>query len=116
MEKKIIFNNTEYLLNEELWKLSRILTDDKGIETKLTLEYSSNPFGEDETSVYAISEEKLFTLDLPSPDKSLNGLSREEYIEFGRPAIFYKASIGQILKIGQDAGLIFKDKQEYSYC
>lgn len=115
MEKKIIFNGTEYLLNEELWKLSRILMKDE-VETKLTLEYSSNPFGKDQVDIYAHSEGKLFCLDLPSPNKSLGGLSVDKYVESGRAPIFYKASLGQILKLIQDATFIFKDKKEYSYC
>jgi len=116
MEKSITFGKRDYLINEELGKLSFIIDND-GIETKLTTEYCANAFGKDECFTYALSEGKLYSLDLPSPNKSLKamGLTREEYVAHGKPPIFYKAPVGQILQTQHDLFAIFADKKEYSY-
>lgn len=92
MEQNIIFDGIEYSLNDTLGKLSRIIKDDDGIETKLVSEYMPNILSTPDTFIYALSEDKLYSLDLPNSNKSLNGLSIEEYVEKGRPAIFYKVS------------------------
>ena len=115
MQKKIIFNNTEYLIDLELGKLTRIFRDKKGIETNLVSEYVPNLFATPDTFTYALSNGELFSLDLPSPNKSLNGRSVENFVKHGRNPIFYKVTPGQIMKIGHDTMLIFKDKESFSY-
>jgi len=117
MEKAIVFGKNEYLINEELGKLSHLSVDENGIETKLTTEYVSNLFSKPEAFTYALSEGKLYSLDLPSPNKSLKaqGLSREEYVANGRPPIFYKVHVGRILQTQHDMFEIFENKKAYTY-
>jgi len=103
LSETVVIDKIEYLVDFDLKRVTRIF--DNG--DRLIAEYFSNLFGKDEVNVYVVSDGRVLTIPGRAYDKSLNGMSVEEYVEKGRPTIFYKASIAQILRINNDVKNIF---------
>jgi len=114
--KKINIEGIEYLLDEELGRLVRVLEVD-GERVDLISDFISSIRSDVPCSanIYAIHKDGVCLMDnRESLDKSLPTGGINEFLATGRNPIFYKATIAQILRIKADTVGLFTQTKKYS--